>query len=95
MKVDRQIKGYSQNFLTNKALLSDDDRVVSQGLMFFVAGAETIAGTTAFTLYEFALNPSTQEKARKEVNDVINTKGLTYETLAEMKYLDKCIYGEY
>lgn len=62
--------------------------------MFFAAGTETISTSIVFLLYEFALNPDIQEKVRAEINLVAQEKGLNYESMKEIKYLELCIHGE-
>ncbi|KAI8361722.1 cytochrome P450 [Blakeslea trispora] len=43
-----------------------DDELRSNLCIFFLAGHDTTANTLAFTLYELAVNPELQEKAREE-----------------------------
>lgn len=75
-------------------IFSDGDVLVAQGLMFFSAGTETTSSAISFTLYELSMNPSIQEKLRKEVRSIIDKEGLTYESLKEMTYLEMCILGK-
>ncbi|KAG8226801.1 hypothetical protein J437_LFUL002847 [Ladona fulva] len=66
-----------------------DDVVISQCLLFLLAGYETSSTLLTFAAYELALNPDIQEKARNEINSVLNHhKNLTYESLNEMPYLE-------
>lgn len=69
--------------------------MAAQGFQFFAAGFETTSSTISFTLYELCLDPSIQEKLRREVRNCISkNKTITYEGLNEMKFLDLCIMGK-
>lgn len=58
--------------------------------MFFAAGFDTTGMMITFILYELASNPEIQEKLRDEIESVIQNHGeFTYETLADMTYLDQ------
>jgi cytochrome P450 family 6 len=60
-------------------------------------GFETSSTTMTFTLHELSLNQELQERARKNVQDVLakHDGKITYESLSEMNYLEQCINGEY
>lgn len=79
----------------NKIQFTDGDKLVSQGLMFFAAGTETTSGAVSYTLYEFAMHPEIQEKARTEVSTIIAKKGFTYEAVNDMVYLEMCVLGKH
>ncbi|CAG9858104.1 unnamed protein product [Phyllotreta striolata] len=71
------------------------DNLVFSGhaVQFFVAGFESTSSTVAFTLYRFALDPSLQDKGRKEAEEVAEKYGgtFTYEALQDLHYLNMCI----
>lgn len=48
-----------------------------------------------FTLHELSLNQEIQEKARKNVQEVLERHAgeITYDSLNEMVYLEQCING--
>lgn len=72
------------------------NEIVSQSFIFFIAGFETSSSTMMFCLYELALRPDIQDKARENIMTVLAKHGgeLTYESLQEMDYLDKVVNGK-
>ncbi|XP_006614287.1 cytochrome P450 6A1-like [Apis dorsata] len=68
-----------------------NDLLASQIFIFFAAGFETSSSTISNALYELALNPDIQEKLRKEIKEfeAKNNGEWRYETIKEMKYLEK------
>ncbi|GBM87523.1 Cytochrome P450 3A11 [Araneus ventricosus] len=77
--------------VTSKKLSMDE--LVSQCVIFFLAGYETTASTLSFASYLLALNQDVQDRLREEVDGALaETNGeLTYETVQNMKYLDNVI----
>lgn len=70
--------------------------MAAQAWVFYLAGFETSSSTISFCLYELAKNPKIQRKVQEEI-DEINRKYknvMTYESLAEMPYLECCIDGK-
>ena len=70
--------------------------LTAQAYAFFIAGFETSSSTISHTLYELALHPDMQEKLREEVTTAFekNNGQLTYESVQEMKYMDKVVKGK-
>nr|XP_034178687.1 cytochrome P450 6A1-like [Osmia lignaria]XP_034178688.1 cytochrome P450 6A1-like [Osmia lignaria]XP_034178689.1 cytochrome P450 6A1-like [Osmia lignaria] len=68
-----------------------DSLLTAQAAVFFAAGFETSSTTVGHTLYEMALNPNIQDKLRQEIKEVYtkNKGNWTYDSLRDMKYLDK------
>ncbi|XP_060525154.1 probable cytochrome P450 6a13 [Cylas formicarius] len=95
--------------LKNQGVVTDDETITrgenrgqstltfnelaAQCFVFFLAGYETSSTAMSFALFELALNPSVQDKLRKEINDVLERHNgqFTYEAVMEMSYLDKVI----
>lgn len=68
------------------------DVIAAQLFLFYVAGFETSAATTAFTLYELAQYPDLMKKAQDDVAQALEKHGkMTYDALKDMKFLDLCI----
>jgi cytochrome P450 len=54
---------------------------------FLLAGHETTAQSLSFLIYSLAEHQDVQEKARKEILDVIGNNPLTYENVQKLDYL--------
>jgi cytochrome P450 family 9 len=70
----------------------NDDELMAQCFLFFLAGFDTASTLLSFVAYELAVNTDVQEKLLSEiflVNKV--NKCLTYDTLQKMKYLDMVV----
>lgn len=69
------------------------EEITAQSFVFFIAGFETSSTTMTFALFELANHIDVQEKLREEVNRVLAKHGgeITYDSLAEMKYMDQVI----
>nr|AAG28563.1 cytochrome P450 6D3 [Musca domestica] len=73
------------------------DMIASNSFLFYIAGSETTASSTSFTIYELAMNPDALKKVQNEVDECLKKHGikpdgrLTYEAIQDMKYLDLCV----
>ena len=66
--------------------------LISNAIIFFFAGFDTSSTSLAVAIFSFISNPSIQEKARKEIEDVIgDTENITPDQLKELKYTENCI----
>lgn len=75
--------------------LIDLQDIVNQSFVFFLAGFETSAKTMSYSLMELANNQELQDKARDEIEEMIQKYGgMNYEAVHEMKYLQQIIDGE-
>lgn len=81
---------------TNSEKMLSINEMTAQSFLFFIAGFETNSSTMSMCLYEMARNPDVQQKAFEEISTVLQKYDdkLTYESLAEMKYMERCIEGE-
>lgn len=74
----------------------DEDMMAAQCFVFFFAGFDTSSSTVSFCLYELALQPELQQRVREEIEEVLGDSDMpTYEQLAQVKLLDKCVSGKY
>ncbi|XP_073969802.1 probable cytochrome P450 6a17 isoform X1 [Rhodnius prolixus] len=58
----------------------------------FIAGLDTTSNTMTWLLYELAMHPEIQAKAREEIRDCLKKHGdWTYDAVQDMKYVAGCI----
>lgn len=69
--------------------------IAANVFVFFFAGFETSSTSMAYALYELAQNPDIQNKTRDEIERVSRKYNgeMTYESMAEMVYLEQVING--
>jgi cytochrome P450 len=72
-----------------------DDLLMAQAFLFLTAGFDTTSTTLEFLLFELSRNPKAHDKLREELLRVIQEEGdkLTYNSMAKLTYMDKCIKG--
>lgn len=72
------------------------NEIAAQAFIFFLAGFETTSTTMSFALLELALNEEIQERARNEINIVLNRyeNKVCYESVIELHYLDCILSGK-
>lgn len=75
----------------------NNDTVVGHCLTFLTEGTETSSITLAYLLYELAMHPQVQDRILEELNEVTENgeKALTGEMVAELKFMDRVIDGEF
>ncbi|KAJ8729841.1 hypothetical protein PYW07_016879 [Mythimna separata] len=69
------------------------DELTGQVFAFFVAGFDTTANALIMIIHELALNPQYQERLYQECRQLKEDKGLTFDTLNQLKYLE-CVINE-
>ncbi|XP_055906586.1 probable cytochrome P450 6g2 [Eupeodes corollae] len=77
----------------SSALAMNNEILVAQAAIFFVAGYETSSATMSFCLYELAKNSEIQKRLREEIKGALkaNDGKLTYEAVNEMDYLNMVV----
>ncbi len=82
----QQDQSKKKSFLTDKEILS-------QAILFFIAGFDTTATTISLLAYNLVKHPECQTKLIDEVDEMLKKNGgqINYETVNELKYLDQCI----
>lgn len=78
----------------NQKTLTEDE-ILAQTFVFFGAGFETSSTTLSFCLYQLSKYPEIQARVHSEIDKVLKEHNgqVTYESIADMKYLDCCIDG--
>lgn len=75
-----------------------DETIMANCFMFFLAGFENATGNSCAALLELADHPEVQDKLFNEIESTCVTDSgvleITYEKLAEMKYLDMVVCGK-
>nr|QZP43538.1 cytochrome P450 monooxygenase CYP9A199 [Ephestia elutella] len=71
---------------------SDND-LISQAVLFFVAGFETVSSVMSFGLHELTVNPEIQEKLVQEIkeNEIKNGGKFDYNSIQNMTYMDMVV----
>lgn len=68
--------------------------IVSQCIVFFFAGFQTVSTFLSFAIYELALNQDIQRKLREEIKKHAVNGKIPYETLQDMPYMDMVVTGK-
>lgn len=73
--------------------LAEND-IVSQCLIFFIAGFDTVSTLLCFMAHELAINQDVQKRLFDEISEThrqLSGTAITYESLQEMRYMDMVI----
>lgn len=93
-KVQEGDDDWSAKASSNKKALTLEE-IAAQAFLFFGGGFESSSSTMSFCMYELAKSPEKQQKAYDEIVTVLKQHDgqLTYDALADMKYVDCCLEG--
>jgi len=74
----------------------NDDMAISQCVLFFVVGFDTVSSLVNFAAYLMAIHQDIQERVSEEVEKNIDEKtgNIEYDSFGKMEYLDKFVSGE-
>ncbi|CAG9818063.1 unnamed protein product [Phaedon cochleariae] len=91
--IDSLLEAQSAAKKDNSLRKLEDDDILSQSMIFFLGGFDTVSKLLGFLCYELAINKEVQDKLRKEILDVIkkNDGKHTYDAIMKMEYLDMVI----
>uniref|UniRef100_A0A914XLL0 Uncharacterized protein n=1 Tax=Plectus sambesii TaxID=2011161 RepID=A0A914XLL0_9BILA len=90
MEVDKEIA--HEETASGKRVKLTELEIMSQLLIFLLAGYETTATTLHFALYMLAMHPEVQDKLVDEIHEVIGqTDEILYEHIGKFTYLDQVI----
>ncbi|NXU29495.1 CP3AD protein, partial [Thalassarche chlororhynchos] len=69
-----------------------DSEILSQAVVFILAGYEATSSTLCFLAYELATHPDVQQKLLEEIDTILPNKApLTYEAMMQLEYLDMTV----
>lgn len=71
------------------------EQCAAQVFLFYVAGFDTSASVAAYTLFETARNRRVADRLQREIDETLAKYDgdLSYECIAEMRYLELCVMG--
>jgi hypothetical protein len=74
----------------------DDEDIISQAILFFLAGFDTTSTLLCFVCHQLATHPDVQKRLQEETDKTMQENGgkFTYEGVHSMKYLDMVVSGK-
>ncbi|CAG7731689.1 unnamed protein product [Allacma fusca] len=71
----------------------DDDVIIAQSMLFFLAGFDTVEGLLTFATYELGVNPGVQETLYEELKAAVdeNDGEFSYDIVNNLEYLNMVI----
>lgn len=74
----------------------EDEDIIAQVLLFFLAGFDTASTLLCFASHQLAVHLEVQTRLQEEIDETLQENGgeFTYEALNNMKYLDMVVNGE-
>lgn len=92
-KIDEKNEWSAHSFMNGKALSIEE--MSAHAFLFFAGGYESSSTTMSFCMYELAKKPEIQQKAYEDIIASLDKHNgqLTYDSVADMKFVDNCIQG--
>lgn len=73
------------------------EEMSAHAFVFYTASFESSSTTMSYCMFELAKKPEIQREVHTEIDTILSKYNgeLTYESIAEMKFMDRCIDGEF
>ncbi|WP_372368287.1 cytochrome P450 [Candidatus Uabimicrobium sp. HlEnr_7] len=91
VKKNSFIYDLTQAFYMDKKVYMNEQELVSEILLFFMAGIETTALTLSWTLHHLCTNNEIKKKFHDELDEVVGQEPLTLAKLHQLDYMEKII----
>ncbi|XP_041640995.1 cytochrome P450 3A40-like [Cheilinus undulatus] len=90
LMIDSQKENDPSGAVHEKGL--SDHEILSQAMIFLLAGYETSSSSLTFLAYNLAINPDVMKKLQKEIDATFPNKApVEYQALMQMEYLESAI----
>uniref|UniRef100_A0A3Q1H9J7 unspecific monooxygenase n=1 Tax=Anabas testudineus TaxID=64144 RepID=A0A3Q1H9J7_ANATE len=89
LMVDSQVSENNKDDTSSQKGLTDHE-ILSQALIFIIAGYETSSSSLGFLAYNLATHPEIQKTLQKEIDETFPEKP-SYDALMQMEYLDMVV----
>lgn len=81
------------NSAVNKKMKLEDDDIIAQAVLFFLAGFDTASTLLCFASHQLAVHRDVQTRLQEEIDETLKEHSgkFTYESVHSMKYLDMVV----
>ncbi|XP_053133096.1 cytochrome P450 3A29-like isoform X2 [Hemicordylus capensis] len=91
LMIDAQISGNTSDGENSYKALTDKE-ILTQAILFILAGYETTGSSLSFLSYCLATHPDVQHRLQEEIDEVLpNQATPTYDAVLQMEYLDMVV----
>jgi cytochrome P450 len=91
---DVKYKDFIELLLESSNEMSEQD-IITQCLLFFFAGMETVSTGISIILSDLAIHQDVQERLLNEISEKMGDNPITYESLNSLEYLDAVIHESF
>ncbi|XP_070497146.1 cytochrome P450 6d3-like [Chironomus tepperi] len=69
------------------------DEIAANVFLFYIAGAETSSSTISYMIYELARNDELMARAKADIEETLKKHDgkITYESIKDMPFIDRCV----